>query len=149
MCLSTYIYRERGGRFGHTQTLGTQQTCRLYIYIYIHTRVHVNRKLYIMCICVYVCVSIHSVYGSIVCIYIYTHANTLLYIYIKLKIGPMFALFEVNNWSNFCFFIYEILILPAERRGFLKKKTSKNNKNTRFEVKNWSNYVAQHAWTSF
>ena len=63
----------------------------------------------------------------------------------------MFALFKVKNWSIFvCFFVFENLILPAERRGFLKNmQTKKTTKNTISKVKNWSNYVAQHNWTIF
>ena len=60
-----------------------------------------------------------------------------IYIYaVKLKTGPSFALFKVKNWSIFCFFcffIFENLILPAERRGFLKKKQAKKTtKKTQF-----------------
>ena len=54
----------------------------------------------------------------------------------------MFALFKVKNWSNCLFwgvFIFEHLILPAERRGFLKNK--QKQKNTIFKVKNWSNFL--------
>ena len=65
--------------------------------------------------------------------------NSTVYIYIyvvKLKAGPMFALFKVKNWSIFfvfLFFIFENLILPAERRGFLKKKNKqKTTKKTQF-----------------
>ena len=65
------------------------------------------------------------------CIYIYTHIYIHIYIYIlyvyiyiyavKLKSGPMFALFKVKKWSIFLFslfFVFENLVLPAERRGF-------------------------------
>ena len=35
----------------------------------------------------------------------------------------MFALFKVKTWSIcFCFFVFENLVLPAERRGYLKNK---------------------------
>ena len=78
-----------------------------------------------------------------------------IYIYaVKLKSGPIFALFKVKKWSNFfvffVFFVFKNLVLPAERRGFLKNKPKKTTKkNTIFEVKKWSNYVAQHTWTTF
>ena len=88
------------------------------------------------------------------------------YVYaVKLKTGPMFALLKVKNWSIFVFVCYFMkdLILPAERRRFLKntqnekkkkkkskiKKTTTTNKNTFLKVKKWSNYVAQHTWTNF
>ena len=67
-------------------------------------------------------------------IYIYIYA-------VKLKTGPRFALFKVKNWSIFLvffflvffFFIFENLILPAERRGFLKKnKQKQQQKKTQF-----------------
>ena len=38
-----------------------------------------------------------------------TKTNSPAYIYIyavKLKTGPMFALFKVKNWSNFCCFFF-------------------------------------------
>ena len=49
----------------------------------------------------------------------------LLYIYIyicavKLKAGPISALFKVKNWSKFFFF--ENRVLPAERRPFQKEQ---------------------------
>ena len=48
------------------------------------------------------------------------------------------------------FLFFKNLVLPAERRGFLKNTPKKNNKkNTIFKVKKWSNYVAQHNWTTF
>ena len=44
----------------------------------------------------------------------------------------MFAFSSVKNWSNFflffCFFVFENLILPAERRGFFKRKEEKETK---------------------
>ena len=79
--------------------------------------------------------------------------NFTAYIYsiyaVKLKTGPIFALFKVKTGPFFCFFIFENLILPAERRGCFEKQAKNNKKNTISKVKNWSNYVAQHAWTSF
>ena len=64
-------------------------------------------------------------------IYIYTYTHMIcIYIYmVKLKIGPMFALFKGKNWSNFLFF-FESLILPAERRGFLKNKQKQQKTHT-------------------
>ena len=69
-----------------------------------------------------------------------THTHTHIYIYIyavELKTGPIFAFSSVKNWSNFfvffCFFVFENLILPAERRGFFKKKRRKREpKKTTF-----------------
>ena len=62
----------------------------------------------------------------------------------------LFAFSSVKNWSKFfcffVFFVFENLVLPAERRGF--KKINKN-KRPISSVKNWSNFVAQHTWTSF
>ena len=43
--------------------------------------------------------------------------------FLKLKTGPFF------------FFIFENLILPAERRGFLKNKQKQQQKNTISKVK--------------
>ena len=77
-----------------------------------------------------------------------------IYIYaVELKTGPIFAFSSVKNWSNcfvLVFFVFENLILPAERRGFFTKKKKKNKqKNNISSVRNWSNFVAQHTWTSF
>ena len=47
--------------------------------------------------------------------------------FLKLKTGPLFM---------FCFFVFEPLVLHAQRRRFLKQKTKTFSK-----VKNWSNYV--------
>ena len=75
--------------------------------------------------------------------------NSTVYIYaVKLKTGPMFALFKLKTGPFlfvFVFFIFENLILPAERKRIFEKPA----KNTISKVKNWSNYVAQHTWTSF
>ena len=50
--------------------------------------------------------------------------------------GPIFALFKVKKWSNFfvffVFFVFKNLVLPAERRGFLKNKPKKQQKKTQF-----------------
>ena len=53
-----------------------------------------------------------------------------MYIYaVELKTGPIFAFSSVKNWSIFfCFFVFENLILPAERRGFCTKKKKKKPK---------------------
>ena len=57
---------------------------------------------------------------------------------------------RVKNWSTNCcpfcvkngpFLAFENLLLSAKRRGF--------SKNDQAIVKNWSNFVAQHNWTSF
>ena len=77
-----------------------------------------------------------------VSIYIYV------YIYaVQLKTGPILPFFMLKL-VHFLVLIIENIILRAERREFLKNK-QKQQKNTIFKVKNWSNYVAQHAWTSF
>ena len=84
-----------------------------------------------------------SFFSSLSISYIY------IYIYIcavELKTGPMFAFFSVKNWSFF--FVFEHLVLPAERRGFFKKE-EKLTKWAISSVKNWSNFVAQHTWTNF
>ena len=45
----------------------------------------------------------------------------------------MFAFSSVKNWSSFfVFFVFENLILPAERRGFFKKKKKNKQKKTTF-----------------
>ena len=79
-------------------------------------------------------------------IYIYHNA-------LKLKSGPIFALFKVKKWSNFLyifwFLFFNNLVPPAQRRGFLKNKPKNNKKNTIVKVNKWSNYVAQHNWTTF
>ena len=77
--------------------------------------------------------------------------NINIYIYaVELKTGPIFAFSSVKNWSIFLF-VFENLILPAERRGFFKKqkKKKKQKKDNISSIKNWSNFVAQHTWTSF
>ena len=61
-------------------------------------------------------------------IYIYIYA-------VKLKSGPRFAFLKVKTGPICCFcfllFIFEHLILPTERRGFLKKnKQTKTTKET-------------------
>ena len=71
------------------------------------------------------------------------------YVYaVKLKTGPIVALLKLKTGPFFVFFYFANLILPAERRGILKNK-QKTTKTQFFKVKNLSNYVAQHAWTSF
>ena len=90
-------------------------------------------------------------------IYIHTYIHTYIHIYICCKVkkwSNFCALFKVKKWSNvfvvFVLFVFKNLVLPAERRGVLKNKPTKNNKkNTIFKVKKWSNYVAQHNWTTF
>ena len=78
-----------------------------------------------------------------VCVYIYMYA-------VKLKTGPMFALFKVKNWSIFCFaFIFENLIIPCRKKRIFEKQAKTTTKNTISKAKSWSNYVAQHAWTRF
>ena len=64
-----------------------------------------------------------------VCMYIYIYICICA---VKLKTGPIFALFKAKNWSIFLFFlflIFENLILPAERRGFLKNKQKQQKKH--------------------
>ena len=68
-------------------------------------------------------------------VYIYIYIDTYIYAvklkvvqclpFLKLKSGPLFLFF--------CFFcVFENLVLPAERRGFLKKQAKKNNKKHNF-----------------
>ena len=56
------------------------------------------------------------------------------YIYaVELKTGPNFAFYKLKTGHVFCLFllfIFENLILPAERRGFLKKKQAKTQQKT-------------------
>ena len=52
---------------------------------------------------------------------------------VKLKIGPMFALLKVKNWSKF--FVFENRVLPEEKRK-LKKK---HKKHCKFE--SWLNFA--------
>ena len=56
---------------------------------------------------------------------------------VKLKAGPIFALFKVKNCSNFfvCFAVLGNLVLPAERRLFRKCKKENNIKKTCIKVK--------------
>ena len=74
-------------------------------------------------------------------IYIYVYA-------VELKAGPFFGVFSVKKLVHF-FFVFENLVLPAERRGFFKKEEKETKKGPISSVKNWSNFVAQHTWTSF
>ena len=61
-----------------------------------------------------------------------------IYLYI-LKIGPFF-----------CFFLFlKISFSLQKEEDFWKTSKNNNKKNTISKVKNWSNYVAQHTWTSF
>ena len=63
--------------------------------------------------------------------------NIHIYIYaVELKTGPIFAFSSVKNWSNFlvffCFFVFENLILPAEKKRSFQKKEEKQTKKTTF-----------------
>ena len=53
-----------------------------------------------------------------------THSQYIYIYVVKLKSGPIVALFKVKKWSNFFvflfFFVFKNLVLPAERRGSLK-----------------------------
>ena len=61
-------------------------------------------------------------------IYIYMHAVKLKLVqdfpFYKLKIGPFFLFYLL--------FIFKNIILPAERRGFLKNKQNNNQKKHNF-----------------
>ena len=71
-----------------------------------------------------------------VCVYIYA---------VKLKTGPTLAFLKLKAGPSFCFcFVFEKLVLPAKSRLFEKRQ-----QKLVFNVKNWSNFVAQHTWTSF
>ena len=66
-----------------------------------------------------------------------------IYIYIfavELKAGPRFALLCVKIDPSFWFL--KISLSLQKEEDFSKNKTNSS-------VKNWSNYVAQHTWTSF
>ena len=81
------------------------------------------------------------------CVYIYAYIHIYIYICCRVKTGPIFAFSSVKNRSKF-FFVFENLVLPAEE-DFSTKKKKKQNKRPISSVKNWSNFVAQHTWTSF
>ena len=58
-----------------------------------------------------------------------------IYIYVvKLQAGPIFALLKLNigPFFVFLFSIFENLILPAERRGFLKTSNKQQEKKHNF-----------------
>ena len=81
-------------------------------------------------------------------------SNSLPTIYIcavELKTGPIFAFSSVKNWSKFLFFLFLKISfsLQKEEDKKTKTKTNKRKKSNISSVKNWSNFVAQHAWTSF
>ena len=67
------------------------------------------------------------------------------YIYaVKLKAGPIFAPFKVNNWSTVFFLIVLKSHSPCRKKRIFEKqqqakKKNNNNKNTISKVKNWSN----------
>ena len=81
------------------------------------------------------------------------HAH--IYIYaVELKTGPIFAFSSVKNWSIFfvvfVFLFSKISFSLQNQEDFSKKKKKrKQTKNNISSVKNWSNFVAQHTWTSF
>ena len=68
---------------------------------------------------------------------------------------------KVKSWSNVCpfkvkklvhFLFFCFLFLKSHfpcRKKRIYDNNKQNNKNTISNVKNWSNYVAQHTWTSF
>ena len=56
---------------------------------------------------------------------------------VELKTGPIFAFFCLRKWSKF--FLFEYLVLPAERGFFKKMKTTRKTKWPNSSVKNWSN----------
>ena len=66
-----------------------------------------------------------------------------IYIYaVKLKSGPIFALFKVKKWSKFLLFLFSKISFSLQKEeDFWKKKKSKKTqqKNTTFKVKKWSN----------
>ena len=69
-------------------------------------------------------------------IYICTH-------FVELKTGPIVSLLVLESGP----FLGLISFSPAERRGIFKNEYNKNCPKSC--VKNWSNFVAQHNWTSF
>ena len=79
-------------------------------------------------------------------VYIYIYA-------VELKTGPIFAFSSVKNWSIFfVFFVFLFLKISfslQKEEDFSKKEEKETKKNNISSVKNWSNFVAQHTWTSF
>ena len=78
-----------------------------------------------ICVCIYICCKVKkwSNFGPF-----------------KVKSGPMFFLF-------FLFLFLKISFSLQKEEDFWK--TSKNKKEQISKVKKWSNYVAQHNWTTF
>ena len=78
-----------------------------------------------------------------------------IYIYaVELKAGPIFAFSSVKSWSIFLvlfvFLFLKISFSLQKEEDFSKNERRKiNKKNNISSVKNWSNFVAQHTWTSF
>ena len=63
-----------------------------------------------------------------------------------------FALFQVKHWSKLLVFFLAFLFwkfsFSLQKEDGFQKKTKIATKNTMSKVKNWSNCVAQHTWTS-
>ena len=63
--------------------------------------------------------------------------------FLKLKSGPLFLFF-------LGFYFSKNLVLPCRKKRIFEKHTkNKQQKKHNFKVKKWSNYVAQHNWTTF
>ena len=87
----------------------------------------------------YVDLCIHMYVCMYVCMYVHMYICA-----VELKTGPIFAFSSVKNWSTFCFCKSH----PPCRKKRIVQKKEENKKNIS-SVKNWSNFVAQHTWTSF
>ena len=87
----------------------------------------------------------HSGAKGYTCIHTYICMHIYIYIYaVELKLVQLFAFYVLKLVQVVFLFVFENLVLPAEKRRIFIK-----NKSTNLCVKNWSNYVAQHAWTDF
>ena len=76
---------------------------------------------------------IHTYIHTYIYIFIYTHTH----IYaVKLRTGPIFALFKVKNWSIFCFYFWKSHSPCRKKRMFEKQaKKQKTKKRTILKLK--------------
>ena len=68
----------------------------------------------------------------------------------ELKTGPIFAFLVLKTGPSFFVVLFLLISFSLQKEENFSKRT-KINKNKRpvSSVKNWSNFVAQHTWTSF
>ena len=111
-----------------------------YIYICVYMWKYVR-------VCVWICVCVCVTVWMSIWIYIYMY----IYIYaVELKLVQDLPFSVLKTGPILCFFfVFENLVLPAERRGCFENKAKKTNFDPVLVLKNWSNFVAQHTWTSF